>query len=50
MSQILLHPSVDGRTRLVQLDVQTVWLSQKQLTALFGKAKGLNQRAYQTHL
>jgi hypothetical protein len=41
MSQIILYQSEDGRTKLdVRLDGQTVWLSQKQLTELFGKAKG----------
>ncbi|MCX6874916.1 MAG: virulence RhuM family protein [Verrucomicrobia bacterium] len=41
MSQFLLYQSEDGRTKLdVRLDEQTVWLSQKQLTDLFGKAKG----------
>ena len=41
MSQILLNQSEDGRTKLdVRLEGQTVWLSQKQLTELFGKAKG----------
>ena len=41
MSQFLLYQSEDGRTKLdVRLDDQTVWLSQKQLTDLFGKAKG----------
>jgi hypothetical protein len=41
MSQIILYQSEDGRTKLdVRLDDQTVWLSQKQLTELFGKAKG----------
>ncbi len=41
MSQILLYQSEDGRTKLdVRLENQTVWLSQKQLTELFGKAKG----------
>ena len=41
MSQILLYQSEDGRTKLdVRLEGQTVWLSQKQLTELFGKAKG----------
>lgn len=41
MSQFLLYQSEDGRTKLdVRLDGQTVWLSQKQLTDLFGKAKG----------
>jgi len=39
-SQILLYQSEDGRTKLdVRLEGQTVWLSQKQLTELFGKAK-----------
>ena len=41
MSQIILYQSEDGRTKLdVRLDRQTVWLSQKQLTELYGKAKG----------
>ena len=41
MSQIILYQSEDGRTKLnVRLDGETVWLSQKQLTELFGKAKG----------
>jgi hypothetical protein len=41
MSQILLYQSEDGRTKLdVRLEGQTVWLSQKQLTELFGQAKG----------
>lgn len=41
MSQILIYQSEDGRTKLdVRLDDKTVWLSQKQLTELFGKAKG----------
>ena len=40
-SQILLYQSADGRTKLdVRLDDDTVWLSQRQLTDLFGKAKG----------
>lgn len=39
-SQFLIYQSEDGRTKLdVRLDDQTVWLSQKQLTDLFGKAK-----------
>lgn len=39
--EFLLYQSEDGRTKLdVRLVEQTVWLSQKQLTALFGKAKG----------
>ena len=41
MSQIILYQSEDGRTKLdVRLENQTIWLSQKQLTELFGKAKG----------
>lgn len=39
--QILLYRSEDGRTRLdVRLENQTVWLNQRQLTELFGKAQG----------
>lgn len=39
--QILLYRSEDGRTRLdVRLEDETVWLTQRQLTELFGKAKG----------
>jgi hypothetical protein len=41
MSQILIYQSEDGQTKLdVRLEDRTVWLSQKQLTELFGKAKG----------
>ena len=41
MSDVILYQSEDGRTKLdVRLEGQTVWLSQKQLTELFGKAKG----------
>ncbi len=41
MSPVILYQSEDGRTKLdVRLEEQTVWLSQKQLTELFGKAKG----------
>lgn len=41
MSQILIYRSEDGRTKLhVQLEDQTVWLTQKQFAELFGKAKG----------
>jgi hypothetical protein len=41
MNQILIYQSEDGRTKLdVRLEDRTVWLSQKQLTELFGKAKG----------
>ena len=37
----MLYQSEDGRTRIdVMLQDQTLWLSQKQLTELFGKAKG----------
>ena len=41
MSEFLIYQSENGRTKLdVRLEGQTVWLSQKQLTELFGKAKG----------
>lgn len=41
MSQFLIYQSENGRTRLdVRLEDNTLWLSQKQLTELFGKAKG----------
>jgi len=41
MNPILICQSEDGRTKLdVRLEDQTVWLNQKQLTDLFGKAKG----------
>jgi hypothetical protein len=37
----LIYQSEDGRTRIdVALESSTLWLSQKQLTELFGKAKG----------
>ena len=37
---MIIYRSEDGRTRIdVRLEEQTVWLSQKQLTELFGKAK-----------
>ena len=37
----VVYQSEDGRTKLdVRLEDRTVWLSQKQLTELFGKAKG----------
>jgi hypothetical protein len=40
-SQFLIYQSEDGSTRIdVMLDAETLWLSQKQLTDLFGKAKG----------
>lgn len=39
--QVLLYRSEDGRTKLdVRLEDETVWLGQRQLTELFGKAKG----------
>ena len=39
--QFLIYQSEDGITRVdVRLQEQTLWLSQKQLTELFGKAKG----------
>ncbi len=38
--EMLLYQTEDGRTRLqVVLDNQTLWLNQKQLMELFGKAK-----------
>lgn len=41
MNQFLIYQSEDGSTKLdVRLEERTVWLSQKQLTDLFGKAKG----------
>ncbi|MDD2718001.1 MAG: virulence RhuM family protein [Candidatus Wallbacteria bacterium] len=41
MNQIIIYQSEDGRTKLdVRLEDQTVWVSQKQLADLFGKAKG----------
>jgi hypothetical protein len=39
--QFLIYQSEDGVTRIdVMLDAETLWLNQKQLTELFGKAKG----------
>ena len=39
--QFLIYQSEDGRTKIdVMLDTETLWLNQKQLTDLFGKAKG----------
>ena len=39
--QFLIYQSEDGSTRIdVMLEVETLWLNQKQLTELFGKAKG----------
>jgi hypothetical protein len=41
MSQFIIYQSENGRTKLdVRLEDNTLWLSQKQLTELFGKAKG----------
>ena len=40
-SQFLIYQSEDGRTKIdVMLEAETLWLNQKQLTELFGKAKG----------
>jgi hypothetical protein len=39
--QVVLYRSEDGRTKLdVRLEDETVWLNQRQITELFGKAKG----------
>lgn len=39
--QFLIYQSEDGSTRIdVMLNVESLWLNQKQLTELFGKAKG----------
>ncbi len=39
--QFLIYQSEDGSTRInVTLEAETLWLNQKQLTELFGKAKG----------
>lgn len=39
--QFLIYQGEDGATRIdVMLEAETLWLSQKQLTELFGKAKG----------
>jgi hypothetical protein len=41
MSELLIYQSEDGRTKLnVLLEHETLWLSPKQLTDLFGKVKG----------
>jgi hypothetical protein len=41
VSDFLIYRSEDGRTKIdVMLEGETLWLSQKQLAALFGKAKG----------
>ena len=40
-NQFLIYQSEDGSTRIdVTLEAETLWLNQKQLTELFGKAKG----------
>jgi len=40
-NQFLIYRSEDGRTKInVMLEAENLWLSQKQLTELFGKAKG----------
>ena len=39
--QFLIYQSEDGSTRIdVMRDAETLWLSQKQMTELFGKVKG----------
>ncbi len=39
--QFLFFHSEDGSTRIdVMLEAETLWLNRKQLTELFGKAKG----------
>jgi len=39
--QFLIYQSEDGSTRIgVMLEGESLWLNQKQLTELFGKAKG----------
>ena len=41
MRQFLIYQSEDGRTQIdVMLEAETLWLNQKPLTDLFGKAKG----------
>ncbi|WP_288841898.1 virulence RhuM family protein [uncultured Deefgea sp.] len=41
MSEFLIYQTEDGKTQLsVVLENETLWLNQKQLTELFGKAKG----------
>jgi len=40
--QFLIYQSEDDRTKIdVMLDTETLWLCRKQLTDLFGKAKGM---------
>ena len=39
--QFLIYQNEDGHTKInVTPDAETLWLNQKQLTDLFGKAKG----------
>ena len=41
LREFLIYQSEDGSTRIdVMLEAETLWLNQKQLTELFGKAKG----------
>lgn len=41
MQHFLIYQSEDGSTRIdVMLEAETLWLNQRQLTELFGKAKG----------
>ncbi len=41
MSAFLIYQSEDGKTQIsVTLENETLWLSQRQLTELFGKSKG----------
>jgi hypothetical protein len=41
MSEFLIYQTEGGKTQIsVVLENETLWLSQKQLTELFGKAKG----------
>jgi hypothetical protein len=40
MSEIILYTAEDGITKInVQLENETVWLTQEQMANLFGKAK-----------
>ncbi len=40
-SEFLIYQSEDGKTKLnVALENESIWLNQKQLMELFGKAKG----------
>ena len=39
-SEIMIYTATDGTTKLqVQLEEETVWLTQEQMATLFGKAK-----------